>query len=68
MVASALGWPVSTTHSIVGAIVGFAAVGVSVDAVEWGKVGAIVGSWGYHSGNLRFYCFYVISERSKAYF
>ncbi|MCL1077413.1 anion permease [Parashewanella spongiae] len=45
VVASALGWPVSTTHSIVGAIVGFAAVGVSTDAVEWGKVGGIVGSW-----------------------
>ncbi|MEZ9198226.1 inorganic phosphate transporter [Shewanella sp. 10N.286.54.B9] len=43
--ASALGWPVSTTHSIVGAIVGFAAVGVGTDAVEWGKVGGIVGSW-----------------------
>lgn len=43
--ASYLGWPVSTTHSIVGAIVGFAAVGVSVDAVAWGKVGGIVGSW-----------------------
>jgi len=45
LVASVLGWPVSTTHSIVGAIVGFAAVGVSVDAVEWGKVIGIVGSW-----------------------
>lgn len=44
-IASYLGWPVSTTHSIVGAIVGFAAVGVSVDAVSWGKVGGIVGSW-----------------------
>jgi PiT family inorganic phosphate transporter len=43
--ASYLGWPVSTTHSIVGAIVGFAAVGVSVDAVSWAKVGGIVGSW-----------------------
>ncbi len=43
--ASYLGWPVSTTHSIIGAIVGFAAVGVSIDAVEWGKVGGIVGSW-----------------------
>ena len=43
--ASYLGWPVSTTHSIIGAIVGFAAVGVSADAVEWGKVGGIVGSW-----------------------
>ena len=43
--ASYLGWPVSTTHSIVGAIVGFAAVGVSSDAVEWAKVTGIVGSW-----------------------
>ena len=45
VVASALGWPVSTTHSIVGAIIGFAAVGVGTDAVEWNKVGGIVGSW-----------------------
>ncbi|MFT7259008.1 MAG: PiT family inorganic phosphate transporter [Glaciecola sp.] len=44
-VASYFGWPVSTTHSIIGAIVGFTAVGVSPDAVEWGKVGGIVGSW-----------------------
>nr|WP_220099429.1 inorganic phosphate transporter [Alteromonas lipotrueiana] len=43
--ASWLGWPVSTTHSIVGAIVGFTATGVSMDAVSWGKVGGIVGSW-----------------------
>jgi len=45
LIASILGWPVSTTHSIVGAIVGFAAVGISVDAVAWGKVGKIVASW-----------------------
>ncbi|MBE0462777.1 MAG: inorganic phosphate transporter [Halomonadaceae bacterium] len=45
MVASARGWPVSTTHSIVGAIVGFAAVGLGVDAVAWGKVGQIASSW-----------------------
>jgi PiT family inorganic phosphate transporter len=44
-VASYFGWPVSTTHSIIGAIIGFTAVGVSPDAVEWGKVGGIVGSW-----------------------
>jgi PiT family inorganic phosphate transporter len=43
--ASILGWPVSTTHSIVGAIVGFAAVGISADAVNWGKVGKIAASW-----------------------
>ncbi|GGP91916.1 inorganic phosphate transporter [Shewanella ulleungensis] len=45
VVASALGWPVSTTHSIIGAIVGFAAVGVNIDSVSWGAVGGIVGSW-----------------------
>jgi PiT family inorganic phosphate transporter len=44
-IASKRGWPVSTTHSIVGAIVGFAAVGISVDAVAWGKVGTIAMSW-----------------------
>ncbi len=44
-VASRKGWPVSTTHSIVGAIVGFAAVGVGVEAVHWGKFGGIVMSW-----------------------
>jgi inorganic phosphate transporter, PiT family len=45
LIASMMGWPVSTTHSIVGAIVGFAAVGISPDAVNWGKVGKIVASW-----------------------
>ncbi|PKI01016.1 inorganic phosphate transporter [Glaciecola sp. 33A] len=44
-VASYFGWPVSTTHSIIGAIIGFTAVGVSPDAVEWAKVGGIVASW-----------------------
>jgi PiT family inorganic phosphate transporter len=45
LIASKNGWPVSTTHSIVGAIVGFAAVGIGIDAVHWGKVGTIVMSW-----------------------
>lgn len=45
LIASVLGWPVSTTHSIVGAIVGFSAVGISSEAVAWGKVGSIVASW-----------------------
>ena len=44
-VASRLGWPVSTTHAIVGAIIGFAMVGIGMDAVKWGKVGSIVISW-----------------------
>lgn len=45
LIASRKGWPVSTTHSIVGAIVGFAAVGIGMEAVKWGKVGTIVLSW-----------------------
>ncbi|TLX54510.1 phosphate permease [Stutzerimonas nosocomialis] len=45
LVASTRGWPVSTTHSIVGAVIGFAAVGISVDAVHWNSVGPIVASW-----------------------
>jgi PiT family inorganic phosphate transporter len=45
MIASTRGWPVSTTHSIVGAVVGFAVAGIGVDAVQWGKIGQIVASW-----------------------
>ncbi len=45
LIASVKGWPVSTTHSIVGAIVGFAVVGMSVDAVSWGELGTIAASW-----------------------
>ncbi|MFT7686084.1 MAG: PiT family inorganic phosphate transporter [Candidatus Azotimanducaceae bacterium] len=45
LIATMKGWPVSTTHSIVGAIVGFASVGISVDAVQWDKVAKIVSSW-----------------------
>ena len=45
MIASYFGWPVSTTHTIVGALVGFAIVGLGFEAVEWGQVGRIVASW-----------------------
>lgn len=45
LVASKKGWPVSTTHSIVGAIVGFTVAGIGFSAVQWGKVGTIVMSW-----------------------
>lgn len=37
--------PVSTTHSIVGAIVGFALIAGGIDAVYWGKVFTITLSW-----------------------
>jgi PiT family inorganic phosphate transporter len=45
MIASTRGWPVSTTHSIVGALVGFAVAGLGLDAVHWGKIGQIAASW-----------------------
>ena len=45
LIATKYGLPVSTTHSIVGAIVGFAAVGIGIEAVKWGKVGSIAASW-----------------------
>ena len=45
ILASYFGWPVSTTHSIIGAIVGFAVVSVGPEAVQWSKFGGIVGSW-----------------------
>jgi len=45
LIATTYGWPVSTTHSIIGAIVGFASVGISVDAVNWDKIMSIAASW-----------------------
>jgi len=45
LIASVMGWPVSTTHSIVGALVGFGAVGIGTDAVQWGQLWSIVASW-----------------------
>jgi PiT family inorganic phosphate transporter len=45
LIASMKGWPVSTTHSIVGAIVGFAVAGLGAATVDWGGVGKIAASW-----------------------
>jgi phosphate/sulfate permease len=44
-IASWRGWPVSTTHSIVGAVVGFGVAFGGLSAVHWDKVGTIVASW-----------------------
>ena len=44
LIASSKGWPVSTTHSIVGSIVGFVIVSMGFAAVSWGKVGTIAAS------------------------
>ena len=44
-VATYLRWPVSTTHSIIGAIIGFALAYGGDSAVNWEKTGYIVLSW-----------------------
>jgi PiT family inorganic phosphate transporter len=37
--------PVSTTHSIVGAMIGFGIMVGGVSVINWAKLGAVVGSW-----------------------
>jgi len=44
-IASFLGQPVSTTHAIVGAVIGFALACGGPAYVRWGKIGAIACSW-----------------------
>jgi len=44
-IASWKAWPVSTTHSIIGALVGFGAVYGGINAIHWNKVGEVVASW-----------------------
>lgn len=45
LIASQKGWPVSTTHTIIGAIVGFACITIGAEAVQWSQFTGIVGSW-----------------------
>ncbi len=45
LLASIMGWPVSTTHSLVGAMVGFGTVGIGAEAVQWGQLTSIAASW-----------------------
>ena len=37
--------PISTTHSIIGALMGFGLIAGGLSAVSWGKVGSVVASW-----------------------
>ncbi|RPG43684.1 MAG: inorganic phosphate transporter [Gammaproteobacteria bacterium TMED112] len=45
LVASLRGWPVSTTHTIVGAIVGFGVYSLGINEINWAVVGNIGLSW-----------------------
>ena len=64
--ATRFGLPVSTTHSIVGAIVGFGAVAIGPDAVKWDKITHIVLSWlssPLLSGVIAFFIFQITRSR-----
>jgi inorganic phosphate transporter, PiT family len=43
--ASYFGLPISTTHAIVGAVLGFGAMVGGFDAIHWAEVGWIIASW-----------------------
>ena len=37
--------PISTTHSVIGALVGFGIVSAGLSAINWGKLGQVAASW-----------------------
>ena len=44
-IATFFGQPVSTTHAIIGAVIGFATIAVGPQWIQWGKMATIAGSW-----------------------
>ena len=65
-IASYFGWPVSTTHSIVGAIIGFGLLIGGAHAVNWGKVFSIAASWVVSpliSGTVSFFIFKLLQKK-----
>ncbi len=45
LIATWMSWPVSTTHSIVGAVVGFGVVALGYNGILWNQVGLISAGW-----------------------
>ncbi len=65
-IASYFGWPVSTTHAIVGSIIGFGVVAKGFEAVYWKEVGTIASSWVLSpilSGLLSFAIFSLVQKK-----
>jgi len=65
-IATYAGWPVSTTHSIVGAVVGFGVTAGGLGAIDWGTVGSIAASWIISPvmGGLLGYALFVFIQRT----
>lgn len=65
-IASYSGWPVSTTHAIVGAILGFGGVIGGIDAIHWEEVSFIGLSWiisPVSSGILSYFLFHILQRK-----
>jgi inorganic phosphate transporter, PiT family len=64
-IASKYGFPVSTTHSIVGAVTGFGIVAGGLSAISWGTMLKIVSSWAVSplSGGLTAFILFRIINR-----
>lgn len=45
VLATFRGWPVSTTHTIIGSVLGFALMSVGLEGVRWKLVFVVFGSW-----------------------
>jgi PiT family inorganic phosphate transporter len=63
--ATLTGMPVSTTHSIVGAVAGFGIVAAGIGSVNWSKMAQIVASWFVSpvaGGLMAFVIFKIISK------
>jgi len=68
--ATKLGMPVSTTHSIVGGVIGFGIATHGLSSIEWGKVVTIVLSWivsPISGGIISFLIFLFISKKILTY-
>ncbi len=68
--ATKLGMPVSTTHSIVGGVIGFGIATHGLSSIEWGKVVTIVLSWivsPISGGIISFLIFLFISKKILSY-
>lgn len=64
--ATYFGLPVSTTHSIVGAVVGFVFILQGYDAINWAKIANIAASWvisPFMSGAISYLIFTTIRKR-----
>lgn len=64
-IASYCGWPVSTTHAIVGAIIGFGVVIGGTEAIHWEEIASIGASWVISPGLSALFSYLVFNVLQK---